>query len=213
MNLNDQMQVLGQLTNVPNINTVRGVRDLRAKFKDALAKFEGEAIQEPVEKAAIYKGDETQTYAVSRAINILKNIPVSLRNAKEKAAIAYFERWGFAMAMRSAAFDLGSKPNSLFSGPIFKGQNKNQAELFQEWTKENLPAEEYRKLESTVNDFKEMTARAEKLEADAQRVAKGRGVVQRVTKPTGKVSKGDGFVQDAGLAKDKAPSSVSKLEA
>jgi hypothetical protein len=213
MNLADQMKVLGELTNVPNINTVRGVRDLRAKFKEALVKFEGEQIQEPVEKAAIYKGDETQTYAVSRAINILKNTPVSLRNAQEKAAIAYFERWGFAMAMRSAAFDLGSKPNSLFSGPIFKGQNKGQADLFQEWTKENLPAEEYRRLESTVNDFKEMTARAEKLEADAQRVAKGRGVVQRVTKPTGKINKGEGFVQDAGLAKDKMPSSVSKLEA
>jgi hypothetical protein len=211
MNLNDQMQVLGQLTNVPNINTVRGVRDLRAKFKDALAKFEGEAIQEPVEQAATYKGDETQTYAVRRAINILKNIPAKLRTPEEKAAMVYFERWGFAMAMRSAAFDLGSKTNTLFSGPIFKGQNNKEAALFQEWVKENLPAEEYRKLEATINDFKEMTARAEKLEADAERVSKGRGVVQRVTQPTGKVS--EGFVEGAGMAKFKKPSDVSKLEA
>jgi hypothetical protein len=213
MNLNDQMQVLGQLTNVPNINTVRGVRDLRAKFKEALAEFEGQQIQEPVEKAATYKGDETQTYAVRRAINILKNIPAKLRTPEEKAAMAYFERWGFAMAMRSAAFDLGSKPNTLFSGPIFKGQNNKEAELFQEWAKENLPAEEYRRLQNTVNDFKEMTARAEKLEADAERVSKGRGVVQRVTQPTGKVSKGDGFVQEAGLGPLKKPGAVSKLEA
>jgi hypothetical protein len=213
MNLNDQMQVLGQLTNVPNINTVRGVRDLRAKFKEALAEFEGQQIQEPVEKAATYKGDETQTYAVRRAINILKNIPAKLRTSEEKAAMVYFERWGFAMAMRSAAFDLGSKPNTLFSGPIFKGQNNKEAELFKKWTKENLPAEEYRRLEATINDFKEMTARAEKLEADAERVSKGRGVVQRVTQPTGKVSKGDGFVQEAGLGKFKTPSAVSKLEA
>ena len=211
MNLNDQMQVLGQLTNVPNINTVRGVRDLRAKFKEALAKFEGEAIQEPVEQAAIYKGDETQTFAVQRAINILKNTPAKVRTPEEKAAMTYFERWGFAMAMRSAAFDLGSKTNTLFSGPIFKGQNNKEAALFQEWVKENLPAEEYRKLEATINDFKEMTARAEKLEADAERVSKGRGLVARITQPTGKVS--EGFVKEAGLGKFKKPSDVSKLEA
>jgi hypothetical protein len=211
MNLNDQMQVLGQLTNMPNINTVRGVRDLRAKFKEALAEFEGQQIQEPVEKAATYKGDETQTYAVRRAINILKNIPAKLRTPEEKAAMVYFERWGFAMAMRSAAFDLGSKPNTLFSGPIFKGQNNKEAELFKKWTEENLPAEEYRRLEATINDFKEMTARAEKLEADAERVSKGRGVVQRVTQPTGKVS--EGFVKEAGLGKFKQPGIVSKLEA
>jgi hypothetical protein len=213
MNLADQTAVLGQLTNVPNINTVRGVRDLRAKLKDALAKFEGEKIGEPVEKAAVYKGDETQTYAVKRAITILKNIPAKLRTPQERAAMTYFERWGFAMAMRSAAFDLGSKPNTLFSGPVFKGQNSKEAELFQEWAKENLPAEEYRRLQNTVNDFKEMTARAEKLEADAERVSKGRGVVQRVTQPTGKVSKGDGFVQEAGLGPLKKPGAVSKLEA
>jgi hypothetical protein len=211
MNLNDQMQVLSQLTNVPNINTVRGVRDLRAKFKDALAKFEGEAIQEPVEQAAIYKGDETQTFAVQRAINILKNTPAKVRTPEEKAAMTYFERWGFAMAMRSAAFDLGSKTNTLFSGPIFKGQNNKEAELFKKWVEENLPAEEYRKLDATINDFKEMTARAEKLEADAERVSKGRGVVARVTQPTGKVS--EGFVKEAGLGKFKKPSDVSKLDA
>jgi hypothetical protein len=211
MNLNDQTQVLGQLTNVPNINTVRGVRDLRAKLKEALAKFEGDQIQEPVEKAAVYKGDETQTYAVRRAINILKNIPAKLRTPEERAAMVYFERWGFAMAMRSAAFDLGSKPNTLFSGPIFKGQNGKEAELFKKWTEENLPVEEYRKLNVTINEFKEMTARAEKLEADAERVSKGRGVVQRVTQPTGKVS--EGFVKEAGLGKFKQPSAVSKLEA
>jgi hypothetical protein len=215
MNLSDQAAVLGELTNVPNINTVRGVRDLRAKLKDALAKFEGEKIGEPVEKAAVYKGDETQSTTVKRAITILKNIPAKLRTSQENAAMTYFERWGFAMAMRSAAFDLGSKPNSLFGGPIFKGQNKGQAELFQEWAKENLP-DEYNRFESTVNEFKEMTARAEQLEADAERVAKGRGVVARVTQPTGKVSKGDGFEPKAGIARvleKMGPTPVSKLEA
>jgi hypothetical protein len=214
MNLADQAKVLGELTNVPNINTVRGVRDLRAKLDEAMVKFEGEQIQEPVEKAAIYKGDETQSTQVKRAITILKNTPVSLRTPQEKAAVTYFERWGFAMAMRSAAFDLGSKPNDLIPGAIFKGQNKGQAELFQEWTKENLPPEEYSKLESTIDDFKKMTSRAEKLEADAERVAKGRGVVARVTQPTGKVS--DGFEPKAGISRvleKMGPTPVSKLEA
>ena len=213
MNLNDQMQVLGQLTNVPNINTVRGVRDLRSKLADAMAKFEGDQIGEPVEKAAVYKGDEIQSNAVRRAITILKNIPPKLRTPAERAAMVYFERWGYGMAMRSAAFDLGSKPNTLFSGPVFKGQNGKEAALFQEWAKENLPESEYSKFESTVNDFKEMTARAEALEADAERIAKGRGVVQRVTQPTGKVNKGEGFVQEAGLGQFKKRAPVTKLAA
>jgi hypothetical protein len=214
MNLNDQMQVLGQLTNVPSINTVRGVRDLRAKFRDALTAFEGQQIQEPVEKAAVYKGDETQSTAVRRAITILKNIPAKLRTPEESAAMVYFERWGFAMAMRSAAFDLGSKPNKLITGPIFKGQNNAEAQLFQEWVKENLPESEYSKFENTVNDFKAMTARAEKLEADAERVAKGRGVVVKVNQPTGKVSQG--FEPKAGISRvleKMGPTPVSKLEA
>ena len=211
MNLNDQMQVLGQLTNVPNINTVRGVRNLRAKLDAAMAKFEGEQIGEPVEKAAVYTGDEIQSDAVRRAITILKNIPAKYRTAQERAAMVYFERWGYGMAMRSAAFDLGSKPNELFIGAVFKGQNGKEAALFQEWAKENLPEAEYQKFENTVNEYKELTARAEKLEEDAERVAKGRGVVQRVTKPTGKVS--EGFVEGAGMAKFKKPSAMSKLAA
>ena len=214
MNLNDQMQVLGQLTNVPSINTVRGVRDLRAKFRDALTAFEGQQIQEPVEKAAVYKGDETQSTAVKRAITILKNTPAKLRTPEENAAMVYFERWGFAMAMRSAAFDLGSKPNKLITGPIFKGQNNAEAQLFQDWVKENLPESEYSKFENTVNEFKAMTARAEKLEADAERVAKGRGVVVKVNQPTGKVSQG--FEPKAGISRvleKMGPTPVSKLEA
>jgi hypothetical protein len=214
MNLNDQMKVLGELTNTPNINTVRGVRDLRAKLGEAMTAFEGEQISQPVEKAAIYKGDETQSTQVKRAITILKNIPAKLRTFEEQAAMNYFERWGFAMAMRSAAFDLGSKPNTLIEGPIFKGQNKGQAELFQEWVKENLPESEYNKFESTVNDFKQMTARAEKLENDAERVSKGRGVVARITQPTGKVSQG--FEPKAGISRvleKMGPTPVSKLDA
>jgi hypothetical protein len=214
MSLNDQMQVLGQLTNVPNINTVRGVRDLRAKLSEAMAAFEGQQIGQPVEKAAVYKGDETQSSAVRRAITILKNIPAKLRTPEESAAMVYFERWGFAMAMRSAAFDLGSKPNKLIAGPIFKGQNNAEAQLFQEWVKENLPPEEASKFEGTVNEFKNMTARAQKLEDDAERVSKGRGVVVKVNQPTGKVSQG--FEPKAGISRvleKMGPTPVSKLEA
>jgi hypothetical protein len=214
MNLNDQMQVLGQLTNVPSINTVRGVRNLRAKLGEAMTAFEGQQIGQPVEKAAVYKGDETQSTAVRRAITVLKNIPAKLRTPEESAAMVYFERWGFAMAMRSAAFDLGSKPNKLIAGPIFKGQNNTEAQLFQDWVKENLPPEEASKFDGTVNEFKNMTARAEKLEADAERVSKGRGVVVKVNQPTGKVSQG--FEPKAGISRvleKMGPTPVSKLEA
>jgi hypothetical protein len=211
-----QANVLSQLTSLPAINTRRGVEELRAKFNEAIAKFEGEQIQEPVEKAAIVKEDKQADTLAKRAITLLKNIPDRLRTPEEKAAAVYFGRWNFSMALRSAAFDLGSKPNELFTGPVFKGQNKSQAELFQKWVEENLSEADVASFNATIEDYKQQTVKAEAFEKKAEGMEKMGGAARRYGQiagraPTGKVS--EGFQKEAGLAKDKKPSTVSKLEA
>jgi uncharacterized protein YlxP (DUF503 family) len=211
-----QANVLSQLTSLPAINTRRGVEELRAKFNEAIAKFEGEQIQEPVEKAAIVKEDKQADTLAKRAITLLKNIPDRLRTPEEKAAAVYFGRWNFSMALRSAAFDLGSKPNELFTGPVFKGQNKSQAELLQKWVEENLSEADVASFNATIEDYKQQTVKAEAFEKKAEGMEKMGGAARRYGQiagraPTGKVS--EGFKKEAGLDKYKKPSKVSKLEA
>jgi hypothetical protein len=216
MNAAAQSDVLAQLTSMPQINTRRGIEELRSKFNDAIAEFEGEQIQEPVEKAATIKEDEQAGTLAKRAINLLKNIPERLRTPEDKAAATYFGRWNFSMALRSAAFDLGSKPNELFKGPVFKGQNKSQAELFQKWVEENLSEADVAKFNATIEEYKQQTVKAEAFEKKAEGIQSMGGAARRYAQiagraPTGKVS--EGFEKEAGLAKYKKPSSVSKLEA
>jgi hypothetical protein len=63
---------------------------------------------------------------ISKALKTLQNTDPSQRTPEEKAAYAYFgpeTGWSYTTAMRSAAFDLGSKPDD-FAGVLFKGQDK-----------------------------------------------------------------------------------------
>jgi hypothetical protein len=214
-----QANVLSQLTSLPAINTRRGVEELRAKFNDAVAKFEGQQIQEPVEKAAIIKEDKQADTLAKRAITLLKNIPDRLRTPEEKAASVYFGRWNFSMALRSAAFDIGSKPNELFTGPVFKGQNKSQAELFQKWVKENLSEADVASFNATIEEYKKQTVKAEAFEKKAEGIQKMGGAARRYSQiagraPTGKVAQG--FEPKAGISRvleKMGPTPVSKLEA
>lgn len=159
-----QAEVLGALTKMKNINTRQGMEKLREMFSTAVDRFERGRIGE-AEAALPFRGSEDLANldpyiaaAVGRAIkSIDKNTP------EGKAALAYLSAdvggWRYGLAMRSAAFDIGV-PIDDFSGISFKGQNTEQAKLFQEWIKDNLPQQEYNKFESTVKEFREMNRRA-----------------------------------------------------
>ena len=163
MSAKEQSEVIGALTKLKNINTRRGIEELRKRFSAAIDKFERGRIGE-AEAALPFKASDDITNldpyvaaAVSRAI---KSIDTS--TPEGKAAMAYFgpeTGWRYGLAMRSAAFDL-AVPITDFTGVSFKGQNKEQAELFKKWTEDNLPQQEYKKFEATVKEFKELNRRA-----------------------------------------------------
>lgn len=170
MSVQQQTDSLNALLGIKNLNTRRGIEELRKRFSAAIDKFERGRIDE-AEAAIPFKASDDITSldpyvaaAVSRAI---KSIDTS--TPEGKAAMAYLGTetgWRYGLAMRSAAFDIGV-PNNEFSGISFKGQNKDQAELFKKWAEDNLPQQEYKKLEVTIAEFREMNRRADQALANA----------------------------------------------
>jgi hypothetical protein len=164
MSAKEQSEIIGALTKLKNINTRRGIEELRKLFSDSIDKFERGRIDE-AETAIPFKASEDITNldpyvaaAVSRAV---KNIDTS--TPEGKAAMAYLgpeTGWRYGLAMRSAAFDL-AVPITDFTGISFKGQNQEQAELFKKWVEDNLPQQEYKKFEATVKEFKETNRKAD----------------------------------------------------
>jgi hypothetical protein len=222
MDAASQSKALSDLTNVPNLNTRKGIEALRNSFNEALSTFERKELG--VEKTALpYKltdqlanMDPYVAAAVSRALRALENIPANERTPEEKAAYAYFGAeggWSYSLAMRSAAFDLGAKHDS-FSGIVFKNQNKEQAELFKKWVEENLPNQEAKRFDASVKAYERMVKKGEEYIKIAEKIKKEGGIGQTYSismgrNPTGKVFMGGVL---AGLGKFMAPSKTEFLD-
>ena len=172
MAVQEQTDVLNALLGIKNLNTRRGIEELRKRFSDAVDKFERGRIGEAEAEAVLpFKASEDITNldpyvaaAVSRAIKA-----IDTSTPEGKAAMAYLgpeTGWRYGLAMRSAAFDIGV-PNTEASGVTFKNQDTKQAELFKKWIEDNLPQQEYKKFEATVKEFREANRRADQALANA----------------------------------------------
>jgi hypothetical protein len=215
MSLPEQTAALEGLTSTPKLNTRRGITELRDKLGQAISNYERKRIGQG-EAALPYKLTDTLAKMdpyilarISKALKTLQNTDPSQRTPEEKAAFNYFGTWGYLTAMRSAAFDLGSKADD-FAGVLFKGQDNTQAELFKEWVADNLPQQEYRRFEATVADYKRQVIKAEEYRKTAEKLKKEGGVAykyfQSVARaPSGKVSTSE-------IAWGKGPGKASKVE-
>jgi hypothetical protein len=218
MSLPEQTAALEGLTSMPKLNTRRGITELREKLGQALSKYERKRIGQeetalPYKLTdALAKMDPYIVARISKALKALKNIDPSQKTPEEKAAYAYFgpeTGWSYTVAMRSAAFDIGSKADE-FAGVLFKGQDKTQAELFKDWVADNLPQQEYRRFEATVADYKRQVIKAEEYRKTAEKLKKEGGVARKYFQsvaraPSGKVSTSE-------IAWGKGPGKVSKVE-
>jgi hypothetical protein len=218
MSLPEQTAALEGLTSMPKLNTRRGITELREKLGQALSKYERKRIGQeetalPYKLTdALAKMDPYIVARISKALKALKNTDPSQRTPEEKAAYAYFgpeTGWSYTVAMRSAAFDIGSKADE-FAGVLFKGQDKTQAELFKDWVADNLPQQEYRRFEATVADYKRQVIKAEEYRKTAEKLKKEGGVARKYFQsvaraPSGKVSTSE-------IAWGKGPGKVSKVE-
>ena len=217
MSMPEQTAALEGLTSVPKLNTRRGITELREKLTGALSKYERKRIGQ-AETAIPFKltddlakMDPYIIARISKALKTLKNIDPSQRTPEEKAAYAYFgpeTGWSYTTAMRSAAFDLGSKPDD-FAGVLFKGQDKTQAELFQKWVEENLPQQEYKRFEATVADYKRQIAKAEDYRKTAEKLKKEGGVARKYFQSVARAPSGK--VSTASIAWGRGPGKASEV--
>ena len=221
MSAQDQAQALQSLTNVPELNTVRGITELRDKFNTALAQFERSRIGEE-ETALPYKltddlsnMDSFVVPRIAKALTTLQDLPKDKRTAPDNAAHAYFNDetgWRYALAMRSAAFDLGT-PDTGKAGVVFKGQNKKSAEEFRKWVEENLPQSELKRFDATVQSYKDMVRKADNSIKVADNLKKIGGIGKTYSVSIGRGPSGKtAGVQGAGMARFMKPSPVEKLD-
>lgn len=217
MSMPEQTAALQGLTSVPNLNTRRGIEALREKLTQALDKYERKRIGQ-AETAlpfkltdALAKMDPYIIARIAKALKALNNTDPSQRTPEEKAAYAYFgpeTGWSYTTAMRSAAFDIGSKADE-FAGKLFKGQDKTQAELFQKWVEENLPQQEYRRFEATVADYKRQIAKAEDYRKTAEKLKKEGGVARKYFQSVARAPSGK--VSTAAIAWGRGPGKASEV--
>ena len=217
MSMPEQTAALEGLTSVPKLNTRRGITELREKLAGALSKYERKRIGQ-AETAIPFKltddlakMDPYIIARISKALKALKNTDPSQRTPEEKAAYAYFgpeTGWSYTTAMRSAAFDLGSKADD-FAGVLFKGQDKTQAELFQKWVEENLPQQEYKRFEATVADYKRQIAKAEDYRKTAEKLKKEGGVARKYFQSVARAPSGK--VSTAAIAWGRGPGKASEV--
>jgi len=217
MDVNAQTQAFQSLLRIPDLNTVRGIDKLRAKFDEAIARYDRRRTGQD-ETALPYSSKDTVRSTdpmVERRINeVLKGLEATAkeeRTPEEKAAITYFNAWPYITAMRAAAFDLAVPFSKDFAGAAYKGQTSESAKQFQKWVEENLPQQELRRFEATVNEYKRDMARADQA-IENMKKRKEAGPVGAIYEkmlgraPSGKVP----GVFDAGL--DKRPGEVTKLD-
>lgn len=217
MSMPEQTAALQGLTSVPKLNTRRGITELREKLGQALDKYERKRIGQ-AETAlpymiteALAKMDPYVVARISKALKALANTDPSQRTPEEKAAYAYFgpeTGWSYVTAMRSAAFDIGSKADE-FAGKLFKGQDKTQAELFQKWVEENLPQQEYKRFEATVTDYKRQIAKAEDYRKTAEKLKKEGGVARKYFQSVARAPSGK--VSTAAIAWGRGPGKASEV--
>jgi hypothetical protein len=217
MDVNAQTQAFQAMLRIPDLNTVRGIDKLRAKFDEAIARYDRRRTGQD-ETALPYSSKDTVRSTdpmVERRINeVLKALEATAkeqRTPEEKAAITYFNAWPYITAMRAAAFDLAVPFSKDFAGAAYKGQTSESAKQFQKWVEENLPKQELGRFEATVNEYKRDIARADQA-IENMKKRKEAGPVGTIYEkmlgraPSGKVP----GVFDAGL--DKAPSDMKTLD-
>jgi hypothetical protein len=227
MSAEDQVSTVDNLLNTP-LNTRRNIEGLREQLRQTVVNYERARMGEPTQQTAIeltktpFSFDESiSSDRVAEVIRTLGKIPKNERTREENAAWAYFGEneysagYGYGMGMRAAAFDLASDAQATNTSPIFKNQNKEQAELFMKWVEDNLPANEFNKFTATVDNYTEQFSKqtAADVERDADVAEETKPVeeteltglnIRNYAKmigrpPTGKVGKGEGFKSEAGL--------------
>lgn len=176
-----QQQVLSQISQLPNINTVRGMKELNARLDTAMADYSEAKLGRSRENAILpwQSHEDVSTRKDAEALQKLSNISEKFKTPEEKAATTYLSAHAdyekpFASAIRAAAFDLGAE-----QGPVFRAQDKATAQLFRDWAGKNLAPISIAKFDATINEFRQMGEKISKRTAENEEIASGKKNVRQ----------------------------------
>jgi hypothetical protein len=138
-----QKEILNKHTHLPDLTTYEGVRELSDAFQEHVADAQLAGL-------GITKSSSAYKKAVP-FVRALKNKAPSTYDEEEKAAHAYFSKFNFYLALRSAAFDIAvNTPRN----QLFRGQGKDFAEDFKKWLAKNSPKEIQDEFDAYIEAYK-----------------------------------------------------------
>jgi len=190
LNVQQQKQAFAEFFNIKNLNSARGIKELRSSLEEWLDKYEGALLGEGKGNAVLGEGrygigwrkgqyvvrtgDKINFGPVMKAaLDRLKSKHPDQRTPEEKAAYIFFSRKSpyeqpFVFALRNAAYllnksKINKKGELIKQGPVYKGETKENAVLFRKWLKENAPDKILDYFDATAQDFRTQFEKAEKI--------------------------------------------------
>lgn len=193
MDAEAQQQALSEISQLPKINSVRGMKELRGQLEQAMLDYSEAKLGRARESAILpwQSHEDVSTRKDAAELQRLGNIAEKYMSPEEKAAKTYLTAHAdygtpFGSAMRAAAFDLGAD-----QGPVFPGQTKETAQLFRNWAAKNLNPATVARFDATVNEFRQMGEKISKRTQEAE-AAQGKGA-GAPSKRTPSKANGTGF--------------------
>ena len=197
----EQEALLSAATQFPKLNTARGLD----KFRDMLTEHMMDYTEAKLGRSKGYAvlpfdADTGVDLVPAQDQKALSQLTKDSKDPKERAAYNYFSSYSdyfspYIMAMRSAAYDLGTS-TAVKQGELYKGQNRDTAKLFRDWIAQNLGLNTLARFDATVEDFRKQNDRSSKLDKEAQAI-EDRGPIDKKAPilqslfraPSGSVSK------------------------
>ena len=171
----EQEALLSAATQFPKLNTARGLD----KFRDMLTEHMMDYTEAKLGRSRGYAvlpfdADTGVDLVPTQDQKVLSQLTKDSRDPKERAAYNYFSSYAdyfspYIMAMRSAAYDLGTS-TAVKQGELYKGQNRDTAKLFRDWISENLGLNTLARFDATVEEFRKQNDRSSKLDKEAQAI-------------------------------------------
>ena len=171
----EQEALLSAATQFPKLNTARGLDKFREMLSEHMMDYTEAKLGRSKQNAVLpFDADTGVDLVPKQDQEVLSKLTKDSKDPKERAAYNYFSSYAdyfspYIMAMRSAAYDLGTS-TAVKQGELYKGQNRETAKLFRDWIAQNLGLNTLARFDATVEEFRKQNDRSSKLDKEAQAI-------------------------------------------
>lgn len=171
----EQEALLSAATQLPKLNTARGLDKFRSMLTEHMMDYTEAKLGRSKGYAVLpFDADTGVDLIPTQDQKVLSQLTKDSKDPKERAAYNYFSSYSdyfspYIMAMRSAAYDLGTS-TAVKQGELYKGQNRDTAKLFRDWIEQNLGLNTLARFDATVEEFRKQNDRSSKLDKEAQEI-------------------------------------------